>query len=211
MRVFSLILSLIAFLAVAGGGAAQAAVVPVPGPNPTWSEMQKFEWHLGYMARAARTCRSHDDAAVLERLARMSPYGTMGLGGYSGDGFLGAACARLNERASELVADAQNIEDYIEATYNCADEACYGQKFVAWKSHECADDLMVHLSKHDLTEHDLREVSIRDAVVGANRQISARVRLKSCEGSLYLEFSQSCRIVKNYTRGDCEVAGVAGY
>jgi len=211
MRVFSLILSLIAFLAVAGGGAAQAAVVPVPGPNPTWSEMQKFEWHLGYMARAARTCRSHDDAAVLERLARMSPYGTMGLSGYSGDGFLGAACARLNERASELVADAQKIEEYIEATYSCADEACYGQKFAAWKSHSCADDLMMHLAKRDVTEHDLREVNIRDLFVGSVRQISARVRLKSCEGSLYVEFSESCRIKNDYTQGDCELAGVDAY
>jgi hypothetical protein len=209
MRVFSLILSLIAFLA--GGSAAQAGMLSAPGPNPNWTEMQQFEWYLGYMALAARTCGSYQEADVLHRLARMTPYGDIGLGSVTGDGFSGPVCGRLNNKAKELAADAQQIEEYIEATYSCTNEECYGQKFVAWKSHTCADDLMVHLAKRDVTEHDLREVNIRDLFVGAVRQISARVRLKSCEGSLYVEFSQSCRIVKDYTQGDCEVAGVAGY
>lgn len=209
MRVFSLILSLIAFLA--GGGAAQAGMLSAPGPNPNWTEMQQFEWYLGYMALAARTCGSYQEAAVLHRLARMTPYGDIGLGSVTGDGFAGPVCGRINNEAKELVADATKIEEYIEATYSCTDEACYGQKFVAWKSHECADDLMVHLSKHDVTEHDLGEVAIRDGFFGGKRQISAQIRLKSCEGSLYVEFSKSCRIMKNYTRGDCEVAGMDGY
>jgi len=209
MRVFSLILSLIAFLA--GGGAAQAGMLSAPGPNPNWTDMQQFEWYLGYMALAARTCGSYQEADVLHRLARMTPYGDIGLGSVTGDGFAGPVCGRINNEAKELAADATKIEEYIEATYSCTDEACYGQKFVVWKSHECADDLMVHLSKHDVTEHDLGEVAIRDGFFGGKRQISAQIRLKSCEGSLYVEFSKSCRIVKNYTRGDCEVAGVDGY
>ncbi len=209
MRVFSLILSFIAFLA--GGGAAQAGMLSAPGPNPNWTDMQQFEWYLGYMALAARTCGSHQEADVLQRLARMSPYGDIGLGSVTGDGFAGPACGGINNKAKELVADAAAIEAYIEATYSCTDAECFGQKFVAWKSHECADDLMVHLSKHDVTEHDLGEVTIRDSHFGAERQISARVSLKSCEGSLYVEFHPSCRILKNYTRGDCEVAGIDGY
>ncbi|MEQ9607463.1 MAG: hypothetical protein RLN99_07340 [Kiloniellaceae bacterium] len=197
---------------LAGGGAVQAGMLSAPGPNPNWTEMQQFEWYLGYMSLAARTCGSHQEADVLHRLARMTPYGDIGLGSVTGDGFSGPVCGRLNIKAKELAADAEEIEAYIESTYSCADEACYGQKFVAWKSHVCADDLMMHLAKRDVTEHDLREVTITSVRhSGATLDYTARVRLKSCQGSLYVDFTDSCRINKDYTRGDCEVAGVAGY
>ncbi|GAB4361384.1 MAG: hypothetical protein Kow00114_15900 [Kiloniellaceae bacterium] len=107
MRVFSLILCFIAFLA--GGGAAQAGLLAPPGPNPNWTDMQKFEWYLGYMARAARLCGSYEDADILHRLARMSPYGNIGLGALTGDDFVGPACAGINERADGLVLDAAKI------------------------------------------------------------------------------------------------------
>ncbi|WP_340119023.1 hypothetical protein [Pelagibius sp. 7325] len=210
MRVFSLILSLLAFLA--GGGAAQAGMLAAPGPNPNWTEMQQFEWYLGYMSLAARTCGSYQEADVLHRLARMTPYGDIGLGSVTADGFSGPVCGRLNNKAKELAADADEIEAYIEATYSCADEACYGQKFVSWKSHVCADDLMMHLAKRDVTEHDLREVTfITDRLMTAVLKYQARVRLKRCEGSLNVHMNDNCRIDKDYTLGDCEVAGVAGY
>ena len=210
MRSISLILSFITFIAMAGG--AQAGLLSAPGPNPNWTKMQQFEWYLGYMSRAANMCGSFQEAGILDRLARMTPYGNIGQGAVMGDGFSGTACVDINASAKELAADAKKIEEYIEATYNCTDEACFGQKFVEWKSHACADDLMVQLSKRDVTESDLREVTISDLVSGASRQITARIRLKSCEGSLYVEMStSSCRVLKEYTRGDCAVAGVDGY
>ena len=33
---------------------ASAASIPVGGPNPNWTDMQKFEWYIGRMAMAAQ-------------------------------------------------------------------------------------------------------------------------------------------------------------
>src|SRR3546814_3181999 len=86
--------------------APQAAIISSPGPNPNWTEMQEFEWYVGYLARASQICGAYDESAVLTRLARMTPYGAIGLAQSRADGFLGAACVRLRKAADELVADA---------------------------------------------------------------------------------------------------------
>ncbi len=209
MRYISLIL--LSFILCLGlGGAARAGMLSAPGPNPNWTEMQQFEWYLGYMSRAANTCGTYNESAVLRELARMSPYGDIGLGSVTGDGFAGPACGRINNRVKELVADADKIRAYIEAAYNCSGTGCYGQKLVEWLSHTCADSLKAYLSSRSI-DNETTEVTISDVISGGHWDYHARVRLKSCEGSLYVEMKDSCRVKKDYTRGDCEVAGVSAY
>lgn len=110
------------------------------------------------------------------------------------------------------MADAQKIEDYIEATYDCADDGCFGQSSNSWESHDCADELRVHLAKRDLEEKDISGVAITtDWRHGIKAEYQAKVGLKRCEGSLYVDLTGRCRIKKDYTRGDCELAGVDAY
>src|SRR5690606_31673487 len=122
-------------------GAPRAAVGPVAGPNPNWTDMQKYEWYLGHMAIYAQMCGAYDEAAVLTRLARMSPYGSVGLGKMRGDGVLRAACVGIVADAKDIVADASKLEESLEATYGCEGEGCYGQTLSGWQSHSCADVL----------------------------------------------------------------------
>jgi hypothetical protein len=209
MRSISLILCALA-VGLGLGGAARAGSLAAPGPNPNWTEMQQFEWYLGYMSRAANTCGTYTESAVLRDLARMSPYGEIGLGTVTGDGFAGPVCGRINNRAKELAADAGKIRGYIETAYNCTGSGCYGQKLVEWLSHTCADSLKAYLSSRSI-ESEITEVTINDVISGGHWDYHARVRLKSCQGSLYVEMKDSCRVERDYTRGDCEVAGHDGF
>jgi hypothetical protein len=154
MRVFPPVLSFLGLLLTAA--AAQSGTLAAPGPSPTWTEMQKFEWYLGYMSRAANTCGSYVESGVLLSLARMTPYGDIGLGSVSGDGFAGPVCGRINNEAKELVADAERIREYLEAAYNCTGEACYGQKLSDWQSHSCAEALKSHLANRSVGKDDAR-------------------------------------------------------
>lgn len=208
MRSVGLVLFALAVCLGLSSGA-RAGTLAAPGPNPTWTDMQKFEWYLGYMARAANTCGTYTESAVLRQLARMTPYGDIGLGSVSGDGFAGPVCGRLNNEARELAADADKIRGYLEATYDCQAEQCYGQKLSDWKFHACADQLKSYLAEHSVKDADIREVTITDVRhSGATLDFTARVRLKSCQGSLYVDMRDSCYVERDYTRGDCEVAGV---
>jgi hypothetical protein len=214
MRVFAIVLSFLGLLLTAGlpAGGAQAGRLAAPGPNPNWTDMQQFEWYLGYMSRAARVCGTHVEADVLHRLARMSPYGDIGLGAVMGDGFAGPVCGGINNEVKELAADAAKIQAYLEGTYNCEAEGCYGQKLSDWKFHACADPLKSHLASRAVEDENLREVTITNVRrSGATLDFQARVRLKTCEGSLYVDLTESCRVEKEYTRGDCEIDGVEGY
>lgn len=206
------LLSLFILSLVSAAGSAFAGKLAAPGPNPAWTEMQKFEWYLGYLARAAQVCGSYDEAGVLNRLARMSPYGDVGLGAVMADGFAGPVCGRINNSAKELAADAGEIERFLEATYDCSGEECFGQSLKDWKFHDCADELRVHLFKRDIEEKDLSQVTISNVRhSGATLDYTARVRLKSCQGSLYVDLDDACKVDRDYTRGDCEVAGVDPY
>jgi hypothetical protein len=211
MRSISLILMSLA-ICLGLGGVARAGSLAAPGPNPNWTNMQKFEWHHRYMAQAANTCGTYNESAVLRQLARMTPYGDIGLGSVTGDGFAGPVCGRINNDVRELAADADKIRAYLEATYDCTAEECYGQKLNDWKFHACADRLKDYLAEHSLKESDVREITFTDVRhSGATLDYTARVRLKSCQGSLYVDMRDSCLIERDYTRGDCEVAGVDGF
>jgi hypothetical protein len=211
MRFISLILLSVA-VCLGLSGVARGAIMSSGGPNPNWTDMQKYEWYIGYVARASQICGAHVEAAVLNRLARMSPYGSIGYGQRRGDGFLRNACLRITEDAKEMVADAERIEAYIEATYNCSDDGCFGQKLSDWQFHACAETLKEHFSVRDLDSKDIREVTISDVKKAASiDHHQARVRFKSCQGSLYIDLKQSCTVEKEYTRGDCEISGVESY
>lgn len=193
------------------GGAAQAAVVPSGGPNPNWTDMQKYEWYIGYIARASRICGAHAESATLTRLARMSPYASVGLGQMRGDSFLRNACLRIAEDAREMIDDAARIEQYIEATYNCSDDGCFGQSLSDWQFHACADSLRSQFETHGLDRSDIRAVTMLDpGKTGSEAAHQARVQFRSCQGSLYIDLKESCVVEKEYTRGDCEIAGVDG-
>lgn len=203
-------------LLLAGGvlpsGATLAASIPVGGPNPNWTDMQKFEWYIGRMATAAQMCGAFEEAGVLNRLARMSPYGGIGLGQMRGDDFYGPACVGITADAKDLVADAPKIEEYLEATYGCKGEGCYGQTLSGWQSHGCADALRSHLESRAVRKDDVSEVTITSVRhSGATLDYQARVRFKHCQGSLYVNMKESCAVEKDYTRGDCAVAGAAAY
>lgn len=213
MRVVVIVLSFLGLLLTAGlpAGGAQAGRLAPPGPNPNWTDMQQFEWYLGYMSRAARICGTYTEADVLHRLARMSPYGEIGLGAVTGDGFAGPVCGGINSEVRKLAADVKQIQAYLEATYNCEAEGCYGQKLSDWKFHACADPLKSHLASRAVEEAQVSEVTINDVISGGHWDYNARVRFKNCQGSLYVDLNGSCRVVKDYTRGDCEIDGVGRY
>ena len=210
MRVFPPVLSFLGLLLTAT--VAQGGTLAAPGPSPTWTEMQKFEWYLGYMSRAANTCGSYVESGVLLSLARMTPYGDLGPGSVSGDGFAGPVCGRINNEAKELVADAERIREYLEAAYNCTGEACYGQKLSDWQSHSCAEALKSHLANRSVGKDDVRAVTFTNTRRRSTiLDFQAKVLLKSCEGSYYVDLKESCAIKRDYTRGDCQVDGVERY
>lgn len=210
MRVFSLIISFLGvFLAVS---TAQAGLLSAPGPSPSWTKNQKFEWYLGYMAKAARTCGNYDAAEVLHELARMTPYGGEGLGSVSGDGFSGPICGRINNEAGELAADEEDIREFIEAAYGCRGEDCFGQKLSSWKFHSCGNSLKAHFAILSVEDDDIREVSMIDPQkTGSKADYQARVQFHSCKGSLYIDLTKQCIMEKTQTRGDCEIEGVERY
>ncbi|MGF1592061.1 MAG: hypothetical protein ACFCUW_02205 [Kiloniellaceae bacterium] len=173
--------------------------------------MQKFEWYVGFLAGAAGVCGAYDEAAMLRNLARMSPYGAIGLGVVRGDGFAMPVCGRLTNDARDVAADADQIREYLEATYDCSGAGCYGQRLGAWESHSCAGALKTHFDSRAVSSEELDEVIFNNVISGGKNDYQARVRLKSCQGSLYVELNQQCQVKKDYTRGDCEVAGVGRY
>lgn len=210
MRVLSLILSFVTLLALPGG--ASAGLLSAPGPNPNWTDMQKFEWYLGYMATAANTCGAYDEAQTLNTLARMSPYGSLGLGAVRGDGLAGPVCGSINNEVKELVADAKQIREYIEATYNCRGEGCYGQSLADWQFHECGDSLKNHFAILGVDYDDIRAVTMMNPnKLGSDADYLARVQFHSCQGSLYIDLTNQCVMEQTQTRGDCTIEGIKGY
>lgn len=211
LAVFVATLGLVSAVLLPSG--ARAGIIGAPGPNPSWTEMQKFEWDLGYMARAAQMCGAYDEAGVLHHLARMSPYGNIGLGAVTGDGFARPVCGSIREDAKALAADAKRIQARLEATYNCQGEGCYGlYKRDSWTDHACADSVTSHLASRAIAKELIGEVFIHNArLMGAVQEYQVRIRLKNCEGSLYIDLKQSCAVKKDYVRGDCTIAGVERY
>src|SRR3546814_18741051 len=82
--------------------------------------------------RSTRTDTLFPYTTLFRSLARMTPYGAIGLAQSRADGFLGAACVRLRKAADEMVAAAAKIEKHTESTYDCSDDGCFGQTLDEW-------------------------------------------------------------------------------
>ncbi|MEO3430139.1 hypothetical protein AAFN88_14860 [Pelagibius sp. CAU 1746] len=174
--------------------------------------MQKFEWYLGYMARAARTCGNFNAADKLHALARMTPYGGAGLNTVTGDGFAGPVCGGINREAGEMAADAERIRAYIEDTYDCKGEGCHGQDLSDWQFHACGNSLKSHFAILGLDDDDIRAVTMLDPKkTGSDADFQARVQFHSCQGSLYIDLTKHCVMENKQTRGDCSFDGIERY
>src|SRR3546814_3787955 len=64
--------------------------------------------------------------------------------------FLGAACARFKDVVAAMEAEAAQIEEHIELTYNCSDDGCYGQDLSDWPVHDCGNSMTSHFAILDL-------------------------------------------------------------
>ncbi|WP_299617039.1 hypothetical protein [Pelagibius sp.] len=198
------------------GTAAQAGTLPGTGPNPQWSDSQKFEWYLGYMSKATAICSDYAAATELGNLASLSPYGRKGMAVTTGDGFYGAACAGIRKEAADLLSEKDDIGRYLASLYNCDPGGkCLGGSDIASPKHACAESVNKLLSELEVAEGDIRGIHFTSPppgpTSGAEPDYRARIRLKSCRGSLYVDLTEQCRVQQSYTRGDCEVAGVSGY
>jgi hypothetical protein len=212
MRALAFFVVCVAVSLAAVAGSARAGMLAAPGPSPSWTNMQKFEWNLGFMASAARVCGSHTEADVLHRLARMSPYGIIGLRVVTADGFARPVCGDINNDAKALVADAKRIQEHLETTYDCRDDGCFGQSLNDWEHHACGNSLKSHFAILDIDTNDVREVTMLNPLkIGSKAAHLARVQFHSCQGSLYIELTPQCVMEKKQTRGDCEITGVDGY
>ena len=210
----------LALMAAGGGqiGGAQAGTLPGSGPNPNWTDMQKTEWYIGYMSKAAAICRFYDKASALSALASLSPYGRIGLRSFSGDGFYGAACQGIGEDADALLGDKSAFTEYFAAIYDCeAGGDCttddLSDRFAT--DHLCAQKLYDVLGELSLKRDDIKNITFSSPPPGPSNAgaapYQARVRMKSCQGSLYVDLGAQCTVKQSYTRGDCEVAGVSGF
>lgn len=199
------------------GAAAQAGTLPGTGPNSQWSDAQKFEWYLGYMSKAAAICSDYAAATELGNLASLSPYGRKGMAVTTGDGFYGAACAGIRKEAADLVSEKDDIGRYLAVLYDCdpGSKCLAGGSDPLSNTAACSAEMREALDALDIGSSDIRSVTMNDGrnVTGAGRWTAweAKVRLKSCSGSLYIELTEQCAVRERYTRGDCEIAGVSGY
>lgn len=203
-------------LALMAAGGAQAAMAPSVGPNPSWTPDQKFEWHIGYMSAASALCRDYNAASQLRDIAALSPYGRMGLNAINFDGFIGGVCAKIRSRAVEMLEKKETYVRILSATYDCSPGgACAGGPDATTAEHACSEEVDEHLDALSLKRADIKSITFSSPPPGpANAGAApyqARVRMKSCQGSLYVDLGAQCTLKQSYTRGDCEVAGVSGF
>lgn len=215
----SLVMGLALILAAMVAGGAQAGRLAAPGPNPDWTDNQKFEWYLGYMSKAATTCGNFSASNELNEIASLSPYGRIGLQGTSADRFTGPACGGILKRINELLQKKETYIRYLSESYDCSAGAGPGciveGSDRATANHTCGTNVDEALAGLKVDNAEIKSVEIDSRTQGigsvSDPHHTARIRLQSCRGSLYLELGAQCNLRKSYTRGDCEVAGVSAY
>jgi len=214
MRVF---LNGLAFcLAMAVATAVQAGTLPIGGPNPKWDESQKFEWYLGYMSKAVAICGDFSASTQLGEIAALSPYGRVGLKGFSADGFYGGVCVRIRARAKELLEKKEAYVRFLTDAYDCGPGGkCSDGSDLLASDHACSEKVDEALYGFGIIKDEITSIRIDSKIPGpsngAEPDHHARVRLKTCQGSLYLDLGAQCSVKQSYTRGDCQVAGVSAY
>lgn len=206
-----------ACLAMTLGTGAEAARMPSSGPDPSWSESQKFEWYLGYMSDAAAICREYSASNALADIAKLSPFGRVGLNSISGDGFTGAACGRIRDRVKELLQKKETYIRYLTEKYDCGPAGqCTGPAADPLaSSHTCATQVREALGGIDVDAGDVARLTVQSwppgPSNGAEPRHRARIQFKSCNGSLYIDLGDRCEVEQSYTRGNCEFSGVSAY
>ena len=201
------------WIGVSVSGSVQAGQLPGVGPNPSWTDNQKFEWYLGYMSDATALCGDYGLSTDLAEIASLSPYGRIGMSSISGDRFAGGVCGGIRREAKELLEKKEVYLRYLNATYDCSDpsncEDLSNHDPLALK-HDCAAQVKDALAALDIASSDLKKVSVRSKIPGpsngAEPAHQARVQFKSCKGSFYIDLGERCTVKQTYTRGDCDLA-----
>ena len=79
----------------------------------------------------------------------------------------------------------------------------------------CARSVDRVLSELSIPPQDIKSVSTVAQREGTERGrftgYRAWVGLASCDGSLVIDLSSSCRVTQTYTRGQCSIPGIPGY
>ena len=102
-----------------------AASSSTPGPQSSWTDMQKYEFNVGKLAGALNLCRRYSLHAELQKLASLSPYGRKGLKSLlSFDGLTVGGCARVKGYAEDVLRDKERLQEYLEGRYNCSTGDC---------------------------------------------------------------------------------------
>lgn len=195
---------------------ATAATAPSPGPQKDWTDTQKFEWYIGYMSRAAALCGSYSESNELAEVAKLSPYGRAGLKSINFDTFYGAACGGIRNRAEELLQKKESYVRFLTELYGCSpDGKCLdgGTEPLA-SNHSCSPQVDKALERLNVSRSDIASITVRSEsghLYGNTPAHQAQVKLKNCEGTLFFDMSEQCRVKQSYTRGDCEIAGVSSF
>ena len=82
----------------------------------------------------------------------------------------------------------------------------------------CAATVENELQKLGVSRDSVEEVTYveqhfigRNAPSSLSKGVSAWVHLKSCSGQVVLEMGPNCSVYSRYTKGQCQVSGLASY
>ena len=120
MRFTAVVLAL--FLGLAAN-VAEAAMGAGTRPKESWDKMQTFEYNIGRIAGGLELCRRFDMAGDMRAIAKLTPYGKLGMRKMRAfDGLRG--CGGLANNAESLLEDKDKLIDYMKAKYDCSGEEC---------------------------------------------------------------------------------------
>src|SRR3546814_16374659 len=92
-----------------------------------------------------------------------------------------------------MEAEAAQIEEHIELTYNCSDDGCYGQDLSDWQFHACGNSLKSHFAILDLDDKDIRAVTmLNPRKTNSKAAHQARVQFNSCQRSDERRVGKEC-------------------
>lgn len=207
-----------AFLAALVPAAAMAATGSNPGPQSSWDNMQKFEYHVGQTAGALNICGHFDYARRLKELADLSPYGRKGWAGIQVyDSIRGGYCGQIAADAEEILADRDRLFDYLTAKYDCPQGYCMPEEASGSETAPCRGEAEEHLSSLQVAGSDIKDLRMVRRNAEATRLTTGKagheawVRLNSCSGWLIIELSKGCYPQQSFTRGECKIDGISGF
>lgn len=197
---------------------AAAATGPRVGPKESWSEMQKYEYHIGQLSAALGMCSHFDLSTRLKALADLTPYGRQGWQSLQAfDDIRGARCGSYADSAKDILEDADKLRHYLSEQYGCSGSGCAGEEGDEASNAACRPEVDDYLASLAIKQDDIQNVRVVSRVPGANNRFNgnashhAWVRLASCSGWLIIELTKGCYPQQSFTRGDCAIEGVSSY